>query len=77
MSHKLESVKEGRGMPFLKKGMKVKSLHSGEEGVIVDGNRSMNLDIRMKGEKHTGNYHPQWQMAYYDEQDKLIAEYKD
>lgn len=73
----LESVIEGRGMTFLKKGMRVQSIHSGQFGTIVRGNRQMNLDIKMDGDKHCGNYHPQWMMRYFDENNNVLAEYHD
>ena len=71
----LKNVKEKRGMPFLKRGMKVQSIHSGRFGVVTSGNWSGNINVRMDGDKLSGNYHPKWKMRYFDKAGNVIAEY--
>ncbi|MGY5718897.1 hypothetical protein ACXHQ0_16745 [Vibrio antiquarius] len=73
----MESVRVDRGMPFLKRGMRVYSTYSKQFGTITGANRSGNLNIRMDGERRSGNYHPQWQLQYFDDNGTVIAEYKD
>lgn len=64
-------------MPFLKRGMKVECLDTGLFGKVLGANRSMNVNVRINDTNHRVNRHPQWQMRYYDSNDKIIAEYRD
>ncbi len=72
----LESVRQSRDIPFLKRGMLVYSTHKKKFGVVTSANRSGNLNIRMDGDKRPGSYHPQWQLQYLDDDGYLVAEYK-
>ncbi|EGR4213362.1 hypothetical protein DDN60_12535 [Vibrio cholerae] len=71
----MQSVRDGRGMPFLKRGMRVQSISTGKYGTVTSTNSAMNLNIRIDGEKHSGNYHPKWMLRYFDSHGALIAEY--
>lgn len=70
----IQNVRDGRNLPFLKRGMRVQD-DGGKFGTITGANRSMNLNVRLDGEKHSGNYHPTWQMRYFDENGNVIAEF--
>lgn len=52
MKSMLSKVAEKRGLPFLKAGMKVKLQYNKikKYGVIINGNESLNLDIRYDGQ---------------------------
>ncbi|EGQ8013304.1 hypothetical protein HFM15_001573 [Vibrio cholerae] len=70
----IQSVRDGRNLPFLKRGMRVQ-VDGGKFGTITGANSSMNLNVRLDGEKHSGNYHPTWQMRYFDDNGNVIAEF--
>ncbi|HBN6882667.1 TPA: hypothetical protein L3310_003248 [Vibrio cholerae] len=70
----IQNVRDGRNLPFLKRGMRVQ-VDGGKFGTITGANRSMNLNVRLDGEKHSGNYHPTWKMRYFDENGNVIAEF--
>jgi hypothetical protein len=72
----LQTVRDGRDMPFIKRGMRVQ-VYNGKFGVISSSNSQMNLNVRLDGEKQSTNYHPQWKMKYFDDKGNVIAEYKD
>lgn len=67
-----------RGMGFVRLGMKVEV--SGEIGTINGMNSSANLDVRfanaLKFGKGVQNCHPQWDIRYFDEDNKVIADYR-
>jgi len=42
----LESVRKGRGMPFLRRGMAV----DGKRGVVTGGNTAMTIQVRFEGQ---------------------------
>lgn len=71
----LKRVRESRGMPFLKRGMRVEHTHSGRKGVITAGNWSGNINVRFDGDKISQNCHPKWMMKYFDTEGKVIKEY--
>lgn len=71
----IETIKEQRGIPFIKKGMRVQSIHNGKFGLIKGGNWSGNLLVLMDGEKKKGSYHPTWQMRYFEKDGSLIKEF--
>jgi len=71
----LDYVKEQRGLTFVKKGMKVENTYLKKVGIIKSGNSSGNLNVLFEGDKKPQNCHPTWAMKYYDENDKVIAEY--
>lgn len=72
----MDTLRKGRNMPFLKKGMRVQ-VHNGKFGTITGANHQMNINVRLDGEKKSGNYHPQWNIRYFDRSGKRIAEYRD
>lgn len=71
----LAYVKERRGMPFIKRGMRVKV--DGKMGSVTAGNRSGNINVRFDGFKHTENCHPKWETVYYDKEGNVIADYRE
>lgn len=73
-ANSLKDVKIMRGMPFLKRGMRVEV--DGKMGVVTSGNRSLNINVRLDGEKHSGNCHPKWQTRYFDKKGNVIADYR-
>ncbi|WP_050916583.1 hypothetical protein [Vibrio cholerae] len=70
----IQSVRDGRNLPFLKRGMRVQ-VDGDKFGTITGANRSMNLNVRLDGEKHSSNYHPTWKMRYFDKNGNVIAEF--
>lgn len=72
----LQSVRNGRNMPYIKRGMRVQ-VYGGKFGRITGANHQMNINIRLDGEQQSRNYHPQWQIKYFDESGKVIATFKD
>ncbi len=64
-------------MPFLKRGMRIQRIDTGQFGVITKANRQGNLNIRLDGERFSRNFHPQWMLRYFDSDNRVIAEYKD
>lgn len=71
-----EAFKENarnRGIPFSYVGMNVKV--QGDKGVIAGHNSSANLDIYFVEGKHRGktlNCHPNWKIAYFSKEWKLV-----
>jgi hypothetical protein len=62
-----------RGIEFAHLGMKVEV--AGRPGRIVGCNASLNLDVCFEGETWKNNCHPHWRIKYFDNQDKVVAEY--
>lgn len=73
----LDYVKENRGLPFVKKGMKVEHTYDGKTqiGKIIGGNHCGNLDVLFEGKKKSENCHPNWAMKYFDEDGNVLAEF--
>ena len=63
-----------RGIDFAFMGMKVEV--AGKPGVIVGANSSCNLDVCFDGECYGANCHPWHETIYYDNQGKIIADYR-
>ena len=74
---KLDYVKNQRGLPFVKRGMKVELNYGGEtkKGVITGGNSSGNINVRFDGNKHSDNCHPTWAITYFDSDGNTLAEF--
>ncbi len=74
---KLEYIRTKRGLPFVKRGMRVELNYSGKtkKGVIIGANESGNLNVRFDGFKNTQNCHPFWAIKYFDEEGNVIKEY--
>lgn len=73
---KMELVRKQRGLPFIKRGMRVKHTHNGKFGVIAGSNESGNINVRFDGERKSVNCHPLWKMQYFNTNGELIAEYR-
>ena len=74
MTDWLEQVRRGRNMPWLRRGLLIDV--NGERGIVVDGNTSMNLQVKFLAANQAQNCHPTWETTYYDEHGTLLAEYK-
>lgn len=76
---KLSYVKEQRGMPFIKRGMRVELVASStvKAGRITGGNESGNINVRFDGESRSQNCHPKWNTRYFDNSGGVIAEFID
>src|ERR1700730_4949566 len=72
MVRMLESVRKGRGMLFLRRGMAV----DGKRGVVTGGNTAMTIQVRFQGQRHSCNCHPTWETTYYGRDGTIMAEYK-
>ena len=73
----IANVKVTRGLPFLKRGMKVYHHHNKRFGVITSGNDSRNINVRFDGDKFSVNCHPKWQIKYFDTDGKILADFHD
>lgn len=69
----LRDVREGRNMPFLRRGMRANM--NGRDGAITGGNLA-HLWMRFDGETRSVNVHPTWQMTFYDKNGRVVADYK-
>ena len=75
----LEYVKKQRGLPFLRKGMRVELAYGStkKQGTVKGGNSSVNIDVLFDGEKRKVNCHPNWGIKYFDKKGMVIAEYSE
>jgi len=72
-----ESTKKWRGLDFAYLGMTVDVC--GKKGVIVGGNRSLNLNVLFDYSKETqriDNCHPWYETTFYDNKGDIIRDYK-
>ncbi len=76
---RLDYIRERRGLPFVKRGMKVEVNYAGKTktGVITGANDSGNLNVRFNGNKHSDNCHPRWAIKYFDSEGNTLAEFPD
>lgn len=58
---KLDRVCEYRGLPKIKIGQPC--VVNGDKGLIVGGNGSCNLSVRLAKNNHISNCHPLWKMV--------------
>ena len=70
---KIEAFRKDRGMPYVKRGMRVQ--HRGKWGRVAGANSSCNLNIIFDGEKISQNCHPHWAMRYFNKAGAMVAEY--
>lgn len=66
-------LKTYRRMPWMRRGIRVDV--GGKKGHVTSGDGGY-VRIRLEGERNTRRYHPQWQTTFYDDQGKVIADYK-
>lgn len=71
----IESIRQGRGMPFLHKGMRVLGKASGMYGAIVGATADANIRVRVDGQDRIETWHPQWRVTYFGSDGSVIAEY--
>jgi hypothetical protein len=69
-------IRKTRGLPFLKVGMRIESLHAGRKGKITSA-RNGYLKIMLDGDKHSGAYHPWWMIRYFDKEGNMLWEGRD
>lgn len=62
-----------RGVPFARVGMRVEV--GGKPGMIVGHNSSANFNVLFDGEDVPLNCHPNWMIAYFDEEGREIARF--
>ncbi|MCL5117030.1 MAG: hypothetical protein M1272_07770 [Firmicutes bacterium] len=67
-------VREKRGLPFLKRGMRV--MVNGRMGHVTSG-YGLNIMVRFDGLKFSQNCHPEWRTVYYDEEGTVVADFRD
>jgi hypothetical protein len=72
---RLRRVVVYRGIPAVKVGTRV-VVSGNRQGTVVGGNHSMNLDIILDGQDFSGNYHPKWEIAYFDENGETIYDFR-
>jgi hypothetical protein len=73
----INHIRKSRNLPFIKRGMKVYSHYYNRHGVICGANDSGNINIRFSGDKYSQNYHPCWQISYYDRRGNIIESFRD
>jgi len=71
----LKNVREYRGMPFIKLGMRVHHTYNNKYGRISGSNWAGNLNITFDGESYSTNCHPCFMMIYFNDDGDVIAEY--
>lgn len=71
----MDLIRKQKGMPFLKRGMRVLFTYNGKHGRISGANYCGNLNITFDGDNFSQNCHPQWKMQYFDKDGGLIKEY--
>jgi hypothetical protein len=72
----MKSVRLQRGIPFIKRGMRVFSNHSKRFGTITGTNDACNLNIRFDGDKRSQNCHPYFKLVYFDDNGNIIKEFE-
>jgi hypothetical protein len=72
---KMSDFRKSRGMPFVKRGMKVFSTYNNKHGVVTGANDSANLNIKFDDCNFSQNYHPWWKIKYFDSDGSTIKEY--
>lgn len=75
----LNHVKNQRGLPFVKKGMRVEIItkDGSKAGKITGGNESGNIDVKFEGTKYSVNCHPKYNIRYFDNDGNVLAEFID
>ncbi len=73
----LEIIRKQRGIPFIKRGMKVFHHYNNKFGRIVSANSSGNLNIKFDNENYSVNCHPLWEMTYYSSDGNIIKTFRD
>lgn len=73
----MDYIRKSRGLPFLKRGMRVQFLHNGRFGKITGANIGGNINIRFDGDTFSQNCHPRWRMRYFDKEGNVIREFTD
>lgn len=61
----LESIRKQRGIPFIKKGMRVYSHYNKKYGRITSANSSGNINVIFDGTNCPVNCRPHWEITYY------------
>lgn len=72
----MDSVRKGRDIPWLKRGMRVEHTYNGKKGRVSGSNGSGNINVIFDGDNWSQNCHPHWMMKYFDKDGELIKEYK-
>lgn len=73
---RMELIRKQRGLSFLKRGMRIESLHNGKFGRIASANHCGNINVIFDGEKHSQNCHPKWKIRYFNDENVVIKEFK-
>lgn len=75
----IDDMKRTRSINFARIGMMVEV--TGELGTIVGMNQSCNLDVvfanQLKRGKGKHNCHPTWDIAYFDKDGNVVADYRE
>ena len=70
----LALVREKRGLPFLKRGMRV--MVNGQMGRITSA-YGLNLMVRFDGLDFSQNCHPEWKTVYYADDGTVLADFRE
>lgn len=73
----IDDMTRTRSIEFARLGMQVEV--NGEMGTIAGMNANANLNVKMANQLKYGkavrNYHPTWNVKYFDEEGKVIAHF--
>jgi hypothetical protein len=73
----LEYIQTRYNMPWLKKGLRVKELYNGKEGVITGFGSGSYVQIKLFGHTNSNPYHPTNKLIYMDADGVVLGEYLD
>lgn len=69
-----EEVAKSRGLPFLKKGMRIKM--GGERGIVKDFNYSGNLKVLFDGARTPEYCNPKYDICYFGKKQEILADFR-
>lgn len=74
MGYNFDYVKRYYNLPFIKRGMRVRT----DEGMgsITSGYGNY-IRIRLDGKKRSDVYHPTWKLTYFDQDGKILADFRE
>lgn len=70
----MEHIRSHYNMPWLQKGIKVNQFE-GKTGVVT-GAQGTYVKIKLDGETTSCPYNPTWEITYLDQDNNVIADYK-
>ena len=75
LAKNLSDVAEYRRMPFLRGGLRIFN-DTGQHGKVVGGSGAGYVLIKFHYQRWLHIYHPTWELAYFDKQGHILADYR-